>query len=344
MPDRHQRIHQRLPPGFELEFERFQIILPLLEGARSTYDAGDDRVVEHPVDGEVSGAHALLFGKGPDLLRNGERLLAEFGFHHALVGAACARSFRRSLVRFVFAGEHAARKRAVRHDADAVVPTCGQDFHLGLPVHRVVVRLADHRTRNIQFFAKANDFRDAPAAEVGQSEIARLARTDDVAHGDDGFLQGCIIEIAMQVIDVDIVAAEPFQAGIDRLHDPFAPESHLIRARPHDVADFGGEYPMIAVGRDELAGNALRFAFRILVGGVDEIDTGIVCGADDAARLLFVGAIAEHHGAEAQWRNLQSAVAELAVFHATLPLMYFLERAPNDAASPGKAQTGEEMI
>ena len=55
-----------------------------------------------------------------------------------------------------------------------------------------------------------------------------------------------------------------------------------------------------------LAQHRLRHAADIGIGGVEEIDAGIECRADHAARLVLVGAVAEGHGAEADLRNLKS--------------------------------------
>src|SRR6185436_15275691 len=99
----------------------------------------------------------------------------------------------------------------------------------------------------------------------------------------------------------------------------------------------GGEHPKMAFGRDQLSGDALRLPLRVLIGRVDEIHSRVECGINDALGFLFVGAIAEHHGAEAKRRDFETTAAEFAVFH------YFLRIPPfnggDDAARIMRAQT-----
>src|SRR5262245_48853890 len=52
---------------------------------------------------------------------------------------------------------------------------------------------------------------------------------------------------------------------------------------------------------------------------VDEVDAGLARFGNDARRGRFICRTTEHHGAEANRRNLQAAAAELAVLH-LLPL------------------------
>ena len=81
----------------------------------------------------------------------------------------------------VLAGQHAARERRIRRDADAVVIAGRQDLDLGHPVQQVVVGLADDRQRHALRFAFADHFGDAPAAIVRDAEVADLAGADEVA-------------------------------------------------------------------------------------------------------------------------------------------------------------------
>ena len=55
--------------------------------------------------------------------------------------------------------------------------------------------------------------------------------------------------------------------------------------------------------------------YAVGIGGVDEIDAGLEGRRDDPVGLDLAGAVAEHHRAEADRRNLEAAVAQAAVFH-----------------------------
>src|SRR6185437_7299612 len=76
---RHQPIDQRLVLGGEAVVERAQVILPVLLGARSADHRGDEAVVEHPGDGELSGGDAALCRMRLDLLREPQRFRPPFG-------------------------------------------------------------------------------------------------------------------------------------------------------------------------------------------------------------------------------------------------------------------------
>jgi hypothetical protein len=62
-----------------------------------------------------------------------------------------------------------------------------------------------------------------------------------------------------------------------------------------------------------LADDLLRLAVRVDVGGVDEGDPGVDGAVDHADGLLVVGLApgAEHHGAEAEARDLHAGASEV---------------------------------
>ena len=80
---------------------------------------------------------------------------------------------------------------------------------LGHAVHGVVVGLAHHRTVDAEPVADGADLRDAPALVVRHAEMADLAGSDEVAHGAHGFGERRAQVFLMQIVDVDIVSAEP---------------------------------------------------------------------------------------------------------------------------------------
>jgi len=64
-----------------------------------------------------------------------------------------------------------------------------------------------------------------------------------------------------------------------------------------------------------LPGDRLREAFRVDVGGIDEVDAGIGGRRDDVLRLGPVGAVAERHRAQTDCGNFQIGNAKRAVVH-----------------------------
>ena len=52
-----------------------------------------------------------------------------------------------------------------------------------------------------------------------------------------------------------------------------------------------------------------RLSVRIEIGGVEEIHAGVERGMDHAGSLRLVGTVAEGHGSETDFRDLQAAAA-----------------------------------
>jgi hypothetical protein len=142
-----------------------------------------------------------------------------------------------------------------------------------------------------------------------------LPAANQVADGADGLGQRRIVEIAMQIIDVDVVGREPAQAVIARLHDPAARESAIMRRLGHHVAHLGRHDPPLAMRGDGRTGDGLGDAVRVNVGGIDEIDSRIERGVDDPLRGCSVGPVAEHHRPQTKHRYLEVAAAEFPVLH-----------------------------
>jgi hypothetical protein len=97
-----------------------------------------------------------------------------------------------------------------------------QDFHLGHAIEQVVVRLADDGLRHAELLAPAHHLGDAPAAIVGEAEVADLAGTQELADRADGLGQRRARIVLVQVIDVDPVGAKAREARVARGDDPAA--------------------------------------------------------------------------------------------------------------------------
>ena len=90
------------------------------------------------------------------------------------------------------------------------------------------------------------------------------------------------------------------------------------RPRRHGEAALRGEDHVVApTAVERLGDDLLALAGRVDVGGVDEVDAGVEGAVDDgdAVVVVPVAELAEHHGAEAQARDLHPGVAEGAVGH-----------------------------
>ena len=225
-----------------------------------------------------------------------QRFRAPFRLHHAPVLAPGAGAGGRRHIGLVLAAEHAARQRAVGHDAEPIKGGRRQLLDLGHAVHRVVIGLAHHRPGDPQAIGDAADLGDAPGAEIRETEVAYLALPHEIAHRPHGFLERRRMVLLVQVVDVEIVSAQPLQAPLRRLQDPFARQAALVGTAAHGVADLGREHPAVALACNDASGHFLGAALIVLVGGVDEVDAGLARAADDALGGRRIRRAAEHHG------------------------------------------------
>ena len=124
-----------------------------------------------------------------------------------------------------------------------------------------------------------------------------------------------------------MVEAEPLQAAGDLVHDVAARQADGIRPLPGAAAHLGGDDHVFA--RDlqiaqRLAEHDLGLAFRIDVGGVDEVDAGVERALDQRRRAFLLdradgapdaGAAAEGHRAEADFRDELAGAAQRTITH-----------------------------
>ena len=71
----------------------------------------------------------------------------------------------------------------------------------------------------------------------------------------------------------------------------------------------------MSVRRDGPTNHFLGVTFIVGIGGIDDVDSGVPCGANDAGGDRLVGRPAEHHCAETDWGYFQPASPEFSIFH-----------------------------
>ncbi len=127
---------------------------------------------------------------------------------------------------------------------------------------------------------------------------------------------------AVDLIEIDMIEPQPLQAGLRRLHDVEARGAAAVGALAGDTQELGRQHEFVALEAevaDRLAGDLLRAALGIDIGGVDEVDAGVDRGAQQAVgfRLTELADLAPHpllsaegHGAEAEFGNEQAGIAK----------------------------------
>lgn len=121
----------------------------------------------------------------------------------------------------------------------------------------------------------------------------------------------------MQLVQVDVVHAEPLQRVVERPAQVAARRTDVVRRVAGREAALGRQYHAVAVGglRQPAADDVLGGAYRVHVGGVDEVATGLEVPVELLMRAGLVGLVAECHRAQRVAGHDGAAVAQSAVFH-----------------------------
>ena len=85
----------------------------------------------------------------------------------------------------------------------------------------------------------------------------------------------------VDLVEVDVVGAEPAQAGLALADDPPARVAVMFGSVAHRAVHLGREDDVVAAAGERLADDLLRLAGGVHVGGVDEVDAGVERGVDD---------------------------------------------------------------
>jgi hypothetical protein len=135
----------------------------------------------------------------------------------------------------------------------------------------------------------------------------------------------------VDLVQVDVVGAQPGQGGVDLLQDGPAGQAGPARAVVHLAEHLGGQHDVLAtrIAPDRAAHDLLRGAGLIDVGGVPEGDAevdgllekrlGLVVGQGPPVRA-FGGGVAVTHAAQRQPADLQSGLTQPGVFHVVVSL------------------------
>ena len=145
-----------------------------------------------------------------------------------------------------------------------------------------------------------DDVGDLPGREVGDAQGADLAFGRELGHGAQGVVQRRGTVRLVQVEQVDAVHAEPAQAALDAVAQPFGGQRRVLAVVRVRHAGLGGEDDLIPAPLEEPGQHFLGGAAHVGVGGVDGGDAGVERLVHHAAGGGLVGGVAERHGAQDQ--------------------------------------------
>src|SRR5687768_679489 len=118
--------------------------------------------------------------------------------------------------------------------------------------------------------------------KIGASYLTHLSRLDQLVQrtkrvGDRNLGIGQV-----QLVKIDVVGAEAFEARIGRASNIFGPRA--AGGSFHLIPELGGDYHLSTPSAERASEKLLAPAVAIHVGGIEEIDTRSQCRVDDFAR------------------------------------------------------------
>src|SRR5205823_6639221 len=140
------------------------------------------------------------------------------------------------------------RLRAPRDDADSFGGTQRQHLALLLAVEQVDEVLHADKPGPAVALGHCERLAELPSIHRRGADIARLARLHDVVQCLERFLDRRLVIPAMNLVEVDVIHAEPAQAGVDLAHDCFARQAAAVRTGAHPAIYLGRNDHLVAAG------------------------------------------------------------------------------------------------
>ena len=136
---------------------------------------------------------------------------------------------------------------------------------------------------------------------------------------------------AMRLVEIDVIRAEPFQAGVDLVHDRLSRQALAVRVVAHLAVHLGGDHHLLAPGKvlQRAAGDLLAGAERIDVRRVEEVDAGLERLLEERPARLLVERPAMRaaldravgHAAKADARDFEAGPPEIDIIHDASPVI-----------------------
>ena len=279
----------------------------------------DQRVAQDPRQGDLGHADAACLGEllhGVDdgfVVRGVERL-------DDLVGAGAVALLTGR------AGEAALAVRGVRHETHAHVAAHRHQLSFVVPAQQVVLILHRHEPGPAAEVGGVLELRELPRVHRGGADVARLARLDDVVQRLHRLLDRRVRVEAVDLVQVDVVRAEPRQRRVDLFEDRLARQALSAGAVVHLPPHLRREHDVLTAGvaGDRAADDLFGRAELIDVRGVPERHAELDGLLEERLCLVFGerprvgvrgGRVAVAHAAEREPAHLQSGVPQAGVLH-----------------------------
>jgi hypothetical protein len=152
--------------------------------------------------------------------------------------------------------------------------------------------------------------------EIRGPDVPDLPLADEIVERAQRFLDWRFRVGPMQLIEVDPIRLEPFEARLDSRHHIASRRSLEQPGVVHGPAELGRDHHARASRSENPAEKLLRSAaIAVVVGGIEQRDAGSDGLIDDGAALLVVATKRKIVAAEADCGHHEIRVADFALFH-----------------------------
>src|SRR5208282_1035106 len=301
--------------GGQFPISRLHVLGDLLGASRAGNYAGNLRLRAEPSHGQLE--HRML-AAARELLEPFERreiLVGKRLLRHPLHQRKPGALWRLGAAP-VFSGQTSTRQWKVRQDTHSELAACGNELAFDAAVEQVVLVLR-RDVRGKSAAARYPERIDGlPRGEVTTSDIADLARANEIVQRLESLLLRRIGVRGVNLIQIDIVSPEPSKARLGGRDDVAARPAAQVGAVAHRHAEFGRDDDLATAISERLAEQLFGAApVAVYVGGVEQRDAVVERLMHHRARLLRVASHAKVVASQSDGRNLESRVTELAIFH-----------------------------
>ena len=179
--------------------------------------------------------------------------------------------------------------------------------------------------------AQTQRLHDLPRLKVADADVAHVTGGHQIVESAQRLIDGGQRIPHMGVQQIDIIAVEAAQAGLDTGQDVLAGQAGIVGPVAGSVAHLGGQHDPVTPPLEGLAGDLLRTAAGIDVGRVDKVAARVQELMDHAGGSRRVGAapavFAKDHGPQAQLGDHEAAPAQRLVLHHQVSYLWVLRAA-----------------
>src|SRR5579871_1187615 len=305
----------------EFQIHRAEIVLQLTGFLCADNDARNGWLMQQPTERHLRDRSVTASG---DFLHHVDNVISLRFIHRRERELRAPRFTIGGAVTREFAGEKSARQRTPHQQSDSLIQQHRNNFTLQLAAGQRVVSLQRHKFFEMLHGGNSLALHDLPRREIGASDVADFSLTDQIGERAERFFKRRQWIEAVNLIEIDVIRIQAQQAGLGFLHDIQPRESDLIGTFAHAAVDFGRNHHILALRAERFAQHGFRFARRIDIGRVEEIDAGVdgvfhqrihvvliqsADGLEDAFRS------AEGHCAHAKFGYEDTGIPELLIFH-----------------------------